>query len=70
MKQAWSINLIAMTCNIGEAGRLQKEILNKHKKDIEKNKPISNVYMHVENTAGHTFEFGGVQIMGKANNYE
>ena len=45
---------------IGEYGRLLKEKLNEHKKDIEK-------CMHAcKNTVGHTFD--GDQIMGKVNN--
>ena len=45
-----------------------KERINEHKKDIEKKKPNSNVYMHVQNTAGHTFDFDGAQILVKSNN--
>ena len=53
---------------IGETGRLPKERTNEYKKDIEKKKPNSNVYMHVQSTAGHTFDFDGVEIMIKSNN--
>ena len=53
---------------IGGTGWVLKERINEQKKDIEENKYNSNVYMHVQNTDGHTFDFDRVQILVKFNN--
>ena len=47
---------------IGETGRQLKERVQEHRRDVEKRKPLSKVFSHVNDT-GHTFDFDDVSIL-------
>ena len=52
---------------VGETGRQVKDRMIEHIKDIEKHKPLSKVYDHV-NSTGHEFDFENVSVLDTAPN--
>ena len=42
--------------------------MDEHKRDIEKKKEISNVFEHINNNDGHSFNFSEVKVLDRSDN--